>query len=75
MNAAVIRTAVERLLRREALTARQVYAALGAPHHVLRARGRLIRAALDFSFVAFEYPVGQSKPEDEEKDLGQAGVR
>ena len=75
VDPAVVRTAVERLVARKALAAREVHAALSTPYHVLHTGGRLLLAALNFSLVALENPVRDEEPEGEQKYLGQAKTR
>ena len=75
VDPAVVGTAVERLLARQAFAAREVHAALGAAHHVLCGHARLLRATLDPFLVALEDPVRDEEPEEEEKYFGQAATQ
>src|SRR4029079_15375397 len=76
MQTAMVCVAVERLIRHQALAARQVHAAVRAPHHVFTALCfGLVRAPLYFPFVGFQYPVDENETGDKEKYFSQAAFR
>ena len=76
VQTAMVCVAVERLIRYEALAARQVHPAVSAPHHVFTALSiGLACASVYFSFVGFQYPVDEDEDGDEKKNFSQAAFR
>jgi len=68
--------AVERLIRHDALAARQVHAAVRAPHHVFATLCLgLVRTPFHPSSIGFQYQVSEDETGDEEKDFSQAAFR
>ena len=71
MLSLVLGAAKEVAARRETFTARQMDAAMPAPHHVFPALRRLI-APVDALAIALQHPVHQKQGQDEEENFCQA---